>query len=219
MASRTILTTWCGHCGQWTSFKERVSTRFTASIPPPIGDVDGKVTEQQGIWRILQCTTCLRPALQQVGPGYDEKDARTILYPVSKTPVMGLPEVIDRAYRAALRVRDVDPSAFALLVGRTLEAICKHENAGGPTLAAKLRKLVSSDKIPRTLAQMADQLRVIRNLAAHDFEDEVTEADADIALEFIEAILEYLYVAPAKIAVLQERLQKRSMIPASQHLP
>ncbi len=56
---------------------------------------------------------------------------------------------------------------------------------------------------------MAHQIRQIRNLGAHaDEDDEVTGADVPIMLDFLEAILEYLYVAPAKIAAVQVRLKK-----------
>ena len=43
----------------------------------------------------------------------------------------------------------------------------------------------------------------LRNLGAHDAEDEITEADVPIILDFLEAILEYLYVAPARVAAVQ----------------
>jgi hypothetical protein len=62
--------------------------------------------------------------------------------------------------------------------------------------------------IPQTLAEMAQQLRQIRNLGAYDANDEVTEEDVPIIMDFLEAILEYLYVAPAKIAAVQARLKK-----------
>jgi hypothetical protein len=54
---------------------------------------------------------------------------------------------------------------------------------------------------------MAQQLRLIRNLGAHNAGDEVTEEDVPIILDFLEAILEYLYVAPAKIEVVRQRLK------------
>lgn len=57
---------------------------------------------------------------------------------------------------------------------------------------------------------MTHQIRQIRNLGAHadEDDDEVTEADAPLMLDFLTAILEYLYVAPAKIAAVQSRLNK-----------
>lgn len=45
-------------------------------------------------------------------------------------------------------------------------------------------------------------------MGAHDAEDTVTEEDVPIILDFLEAILEYLYVAPAKIAAVQARQKK-----------
>ena len=75
-------------------------------------------------------------------------------------------------------------------------------------LAERLKNLANSGRIPQTLAEMAQQLRLLRNLGAHD--DEVTEEDVPIILDFLEAILEYLYVAPAKIAAVQARLDRTS---------
>jgi hypothetical protein len=131
----------------------------------------------------------------------------TILYPVEKAPLTNLPETIGKRYKAALKAKNIEPSVCAVMIGRTLEAICNYENAPGKTLSEKLNNLVRLDRIPKTLAEMAHQLRQIRNLGAHDAEDEVTEEDVPISLDFLEAILEYLYVAPAKIAAVQARLK------------
>ena len=76
-------------------------------------------------------------------------------------------------------------------------------------MADKIDSLVSSERIPQTLAEMAHQLRKIRNWGAHDTEEDVKEEDVPLMLDFVEAILEYLYVAPAKIEVVRERLSKR----------
>ena len=131
-----------------------------------------------------------------------------ILYPSLKTPLSNLPPLVERRYQAALKVRNIAPSACALLVGRTLEAVCNHEKAVGRTLADKMNNLLTSNRIPKTLAEMAGQLRQIRNLGAHDAQDEVIEEDVPIILDFVEAILEYLYVAPAKIAAVKARLKQ-----------
>jgi hypothetical protein len=53
---------------------------------------------------------------------------------------------------------------------------------------------------------MTQQLRAIRNLGAHAAEDEVSESDVPAILDFVGAIVEYLYVAPAKIDAVEERL-------------
>lgn len=60
------------------------------------------------------------------------------------------------------------------------------------------------------LADMVNQLRKVRNLGAHDTKDIVTEEDIPLILSLLEAILEYLYVAPAKLKKLKEKLGKAS---------
>jgi hypothetical protein len=55
---------------------------------------------------------------------------------------------------------------------------------------------------------MALHLKELRNLGAHDAEDEVTQEDVPIIVDFLKAILEYLYIAPAKIEAVRARLNK-----------
>jgi Domain of unknown function (DUF4145) len=198
----------CGHCGKRSAFNVR--GECTRTSDPHIIDLVYNLT----VWHTLQCLTCLQPTLRQTNYIVDDAlmsapDTK-VLYPTTGTRLNNLPDTIKRRYMSALKVRDIDPNAYAVLVGRTLEAVCKHEKALGKTLAEKLSNLVDADRIPRPLAEMAQQLRQIRNLGAHDTEDEVTENDVPIILDFIEAILEYLYIAPAKITAVQERLKKSS---------
>ena len=160
---------------------------------------------------LLKCLSCSMPVVQQntLFAGLLYKDwptVTTILYPSVQSSLKGIPTSIEKRYQAAFKVRNVEPSACAVLVGRTLEAVCHYEKIRGKTLADKLNTLANSGRIPETLAQMAQQLRLIRNLGAHDVKDEITEEDVPIILDFLEAILEYLYVAPAKIEVVRQRL-------------
>jgi hypothetical protein len=134
-----------------------------------------------------------------------------VLYPAVRSPLTNLPDLIEKAYISTVKVRHIEPNACAILAGKTLEAICNHENAQGKVLADKMHYLANSQRIPQTLAVMARQLRQLRNLGAHDdANDKVTEADVPIIIDFLEALLEYLYVAPAKIAAVQARLKKTS---------
>lgn len=73
-------------------------------------------------------------------------------------------------------------------------------------LADQLRSLADSGRIPRTLADVALHLKQLGNLGAHFDEVEVTEEDVPIILDFVELLLEYLYVAPAKIEAVRTRL-------------
>lgn len=133
-----------------------------------------------------------------------------ILYPQDKTIEYQwmLPSGVYHAYHAALRVQKADARAFAIMVGRTLEEICRHEKVRGNVLADKIKSLADSMRIPQVLADMFTQLRLLRNLAAHANEDDyiIREEDVPIIREFIDAILEYLYIAPMKISHLQDRI-------------
>lgn len=195
----------CPHCYNRTTFEVRAE--YTQK------GISDQVLDQENAsttWSILQCLACLQPTFYErtdyVFPGLTVRSR--VLYPASKTNMDSLPGSVEKAYRAALKVRDIEPNACAVLVGRTLEVVCKQEKAEGKTLAEKLDHLARSGRIPQLLAQMAHQLRQIRNLGAHLAEDEVTKEDVPIILDFVEAILEYLYQAPAKIAAVQARLKK-----------
>ncbi len=211
----------CVHCGKQAVFQVRSEgTQYGASLPKDLYNIDYDAITIT-TWRILECVLCSKPTIVQETVEYcfecgdyraaEVQSAETIvLYPEPKirTPLTDLPETMEKKYLAALKVQDIEPSACAVLAGRTLEAVCNHEKAVGRTLADKINNLLTSNRIPKTLAEMAGQLRQIRNLGAHDAEDEVTEEDVPIILDFLEAILEYLYVAPAKIAAVQARLKK-----------
>ncbi len=209
----------CGHCGNRTLFDVLATHEETKDH----WESDGLelVTDYIHLYLLL-CLTCRKITLQQViesateglpNGNYEER----ILYPVERPRLADLPVAIEKRYRAALKVQNIEPNACAVLVGRTLEAACNHEKASGKALAEKLDYLANAGRIPKTLAEMAQQLRQLRNLGAHDAEDEVTEVDVPIILDFLEAILEYLYVAPAKVAAVQARLKKTPI--AAPHSP
>jgi uncharacterized protein DUF4145 len=132
-----------------------------------------------------------------------------VLYPVPRAHLDNVPAAIEKEYRSARKYQNSDPNACAVYIGRTLDKICQHEKVKGNRLIDKLDNLIKEKNLPEQLGTMAHQIRQIRNLGAHaNEEDEVTEADAPIMLDFLEAILEYLYVAPAKIFAVQARLKK-----------
>jgi Domain of unknown function (DUF4145) len=194
----------CGHCGNKTTFEER-GNYYTQE--PVIND-EREIVWGTISWHLIECKTCSKPTLIEVTLDKPPLEVQRTLYPSIQTKLTNLPQKVERAYTAALRVRNIEPNACAVLVGRTLEAACNHEEAQGRTLAQKLNYLAQNGRIPNTLAEMARQLKELRNLGAHDAEDEVTEEDVPVILDFLEAILEYLYVAPARINAVRARLTR-----------
>src|SRR5260370_25661123 len=196
----------CGHCGNRTVF-EMKGEYFM------VGDWEGYQINIKN--SLLRCKTCSMPTLEQstYNPTMDimeDKPEIEILYPAFNA-IKNLPETIEKRYTEALKVKNISPSLFAVMAGRTLEAVCKHEDAKGNTLSDKINNHARSERkrIPQILADMAHQLRQIRNLGMHDKEYEVTIGDVPIILDFVDAILEYLYVAPSKINRVKKRLNKQ----------
>jgi hypothetical protein len=200
----------CGHCDNRTLFEKLAEHKETKD---DWEDAGSDLTTDYVYWNLLICLTCRNITLQKYSFSVtrnipnDDYESK-ILYPVERSRLTDLPVAIEKRYRAALKVRKIEPNACAVLVGRTLEAACNHEKAQGKKLAEKLTYLANAGRIPQPLAEMAHHLKELRNLGAHDAEDDVTEEDVPIILDFLEAILEYLYVAPAKVAAVQARLKK-----------
>ena len=200
----------CEHCGNQTLFWIQAGYSWTHEEHEEVGDDYIHYTVETS-WRILQCPACHKPLLEEETNipemGYlSEK----ILYPTGRTRLSGLPTKIEAEYAAALKVRSISPSACAVLIGRTLEVMCKHEGVKGNTLVEKINTLVEAERIPSVFADMAHQLRQLRNLGAHAVDDEITSDDVNIVIDFLEAILEYLYIAPARVSAVRDRLKKSS---------
>lgn len=214
---------WCSNCEMETTF--RFEHEFLELAPAsatedePISSRRPIVAYKYRIWRIYLCLTCISPTLewedQYLTPGQvNQRTSRTrgaqVLYPPIKAQLEHIPGSIEKQYRSAQKYVQRDPNACAVYIGRALDKICQHEKADGKRLIDKLDSLISKKNLPQQLGIMAHQIRQIRNLGAHadENDDEVTEADTPVMLDFLEAILEYLYIAPAKIAGVQARLKK-----------
>lgn len=211
MANSKIILT-CGHCGNMTAF-----TIAAEGFRPTTIVSAGAEMITWTTWRVLLCSTCSQPTLERdtqtiSGGSNGAKPPRgpspELLYPVSRTLLTALPPSIGRIYQETLHVEKHSPRSCAVMAGLALEAVCEHERARGSTLSERLNHLVASERIPRTLAEMAHHLRQLRNIGAHFTQEEILSEDVPVIIDFVEAILEYLYVAPAKIRALQERLAR-----------
>lgn len=202
----------CGHCGNRTYFHIRAEYARTRDVL----DDNNCLTadEAQMTWYILECSSCGDMAFYRAEQLVERHSqlvkagGGAILYPPVQSSLYNLPGSVQSAYGEAYAVRFTSPRACAVMAGVTLEALCKEERTPGTSLAAKLEHLATSGRIPPVLAQMAQQLRQIRNLGAHADEAEVTKDDVSIILEYVEAILEYVYVAPARVAAVEQRLKQ-----------
>jgi len=200
----------CGHCG------------FSGALVK-VGDnaARSEVEEHQGMgeitiedrWYLTRCPNCDRPNLDRytwVDPLYDSEDDVRLerMFPTVLTK-SALPARVQKQFDSAHRVKAIDPSFYAVGIRRMLEAVCAEEGVSGRTLEKQIQALVDAEKLPGVFAGMAKQLRTLGNWGAHDAATEVQEDDVPLIEEFAEAILDYLYWAPAKLAGVEEALKKR----------
>jgi hypothetical protein len=99
-------------------------------------------------------------------------------------------------------------TAAAVMCGRLLEATCKLNNVAARTLHQSLAKMKEIGLIDGRLWEWADTLRTIRNAAAHYDGTTISKQDAEDALAFNEALLDYLYVLSARFNELKARNSK-----------
>jgi hypothetical protein len=187
--------------------QENVIVKRHTEDVPGYGPMDWAV-----IWSLWRCPGCEQPTLWRYAWSDDigEPMAEERLYPTARDN-SALPDKVRKRYDAALRVRRIDPDFYAAGIRRMVETICNHEGAQGQDLFHKLDDLASKGRIPETLAKMAHQLRTFGRIGVHDEEIEVASADVPIIEDFAEAILEYMYRAPAKLAAVTEGLKERRL--------
>jgi len=176
---------------------------------------DGLSGEEHGelfaVYELCVCPTCSHLTLRQIDhvTPTDEPPI-TVLYPeaVENKAPRGVPDDVRRAYVCATRVRSIDANAYAVLLGRVLETVCRDRKAMGDTLAKKLLNLSERNEIPGRLADVAKGLRQLRNVGAHADLGELTEAEVPVLDNLTCAILEYVYTAPLLVSDAEECLKR-----------
>jgi hypothetical protein len=198
----------CHHCGFQGDLDQKVNEvvkRVTWT-----DERTGEEIDHDTLARVLICPSCEKLTVDTYkwSDLMDPLDVQvTVLYP--EAPELdGLPDRVRKEFGRAQRVR-TEPVFYAVAIRRTLEAICAEEGVEGRALFDKLKKLSDLGRLPDTFVDMATILRQYGNLGAHESEDEPTEEDVSIVADFADAILEYLYRAPAKVAAVQNALKAR----------
>jgi hypothetical protein len=167
---------------------------------------------QQKHYDVALCPRCDSPFLleQTINgvPGEVELPADfKILYPSqTRLPLDGVPEPVRRAYEQALKSFSTalyEPCA--LMCRRCLEGICKSQGAKGASLDAKLQSLQTSGVIDLRMIEWAHCVRMLGNEAAHDFDAAVSREDARDVLDFVEALLIYIFVINLRLKEFKSR--------------
>lgn len=197
----------CRHCGNETVHS--VLKRYENST----GIFDEKGTIVQPIsqyYFLMKCETCSEPSLygnwELVDDPEDLKEAK-LLFPTLEELSSVVPESVRIGYRKALRVKKIDPDAFAVNIRKGLEYICKDQKARGDNLFQQLQDLAKRNVLPSVLADATDVLREIGNIGAHASEKEVGPELAETADDFFKLMIEYVYVLPSRLGDISAKLK------------
>ena len=209
MVSEITNVAYCPHCGNEAPQRLIHPQRYSEKMWDA---KTGEPFKEDAPWSsfVASCETCGN-VLVYDNPGDQTEEMQfskcDLAYP--KTPFLSpiIPRQIATSYAEAFKVRAISPNAFAVLIRRTLEILCNERGLTKGTLAARLKILSDKGELPPILSQTTDLLRLIGNIGAHGSEKSVHPLEVRAIDDFFVAIVEYLYVAPKKIADFQKRLQ------------
>lgn len=112
----------CLHCGNEAPMK--IVAKYEDIEPQPEGEewswVEGPCYE------LLKCPACEKVELRTYHFHSSDhgEPTFTTLYPAASKGPLGLPLKIQKEYEAALKVKNVSPNAYGVLMGRVLEMVC-----------------------------------------------------------------------------------------------
>jgi hypothetical protein len=197
------------------------STAFgpiTERIAALVGD-DIEIGGANVQYQVAFCGRCGGPFLRQLikceTADFEEQHYEQILFPMLRQiDLAGVPNSIERRYENAARSFSAGLyEPCAIMCGKCLDALCHELKAKGQNLKDKLSTLLKQGTIDKKLFDWADQLRIVRNDAAHDLSIHIGLDDARDALEFVEAILMYTFTLDRKFEAFMKRRQRRSASP------
>ena len=197
----------CGHC------ENRARMPIRAVVARIQEFSHASITWEEGDRiQVVECPACsgwtLRRLFIHTGREPDIGVVKSeTLHPIETSIPSSLPESISSAYRAALKVKQINSNAFGVLLGRVLEMVALDQNAPGFTLFERLKSLSESGSIPRRIAEVGHNLRKLRNIGAHAELGELTPEEVPILDQLCRAVLEYVYSLPALVADAERRLQ------------
>lgn len=149
-------------------------------------------------WTFARCEDCQTPHLLVREPldyGTGDLTPWSAVFP---EPARTLPHVVPRPLREdwdeAQRCLSVKAfTAVALVARRIVEGMCADQGAKGRSLAAKLKNLKDRGLMEERLYDWSSLVREVGNEGAHEVQRGVSAEDARETLQFVEALLDYMY--------------------------
>jgi hypothetical protein len=168
------------------------------------------------IWKFVICPACSGLNIIRLGyhSAFDPDEwSLNVIYPIhDDISFEGLTSEVEKEYKAALKVRNISSNAYAALLGRVIDKVCIDRGAEGDSFYKRIQSLADKGEIPKRLAEMFHQLRLLRNIGAHADLGELTTEEIPILDSLCKAILEYVYTAPRLINQVEKHIQNLKAI-------
>jgi len=197
----------CGHCSNISHM------RIIGDVNDLQSEIDpehGLIGEWGTIYCILECPACKKANIISYswhdGIESEEEIKYKILYPIDRNIPIALPENIQKAFKAAEKIKTIDVNAYVILLKRLLELVCINRKANGATLALMLKDLSDINEIPEKLVKVAKGLKDFGNTGAHAGIGDLSEKEVPIVATLCTAILEYIYSAPFLATIAEDKL-------------
>ena len=211
----------CRYCGNKTA---HTLIKFH-SVNEPVGrsPLEGEMVYSDDYFFLFECKTCKGISLKNVfseeldyGPDYNIPfETINYLYPTARSLDEFIPKGLALTLNEANKVKFISPIAYAVLVRKVLDELCRERSIKERNLKENLKTLVHTEKLPDIFAKATDKLRLLGNIGAHESEIKINRDDSRLMEEFIFALIEYIYVMPAKLKKLNDALEKQKKIPTA----
>ncbi len=199
----------CLQCGNRT-IAEVLGTASNFDWSRSSDEAEEPRSDSYSEYKVIKCLTC--STVQLFGltdEARDGLDSAHLLYPSLGNISSEVPEAIAKEFWEARKVGSISRSAYAVLIGRVLERIFIDKGAQGDTLFDKLKYLSHKRIIPEPMIDIGHAIRYLRNRGAHIGEYQIDEDEVQAMNDLVATMLEYIYVAPSKLAQLKETMERK----------
>ena len=171
----------------------------------------GDEIQEHSTYNICRCETCSEVLVYQYCQIFDASQLDAVygdlVYPKQTAFNDAVPKRVRKIYLEAVKVKAISPIAYAVLARRVLEEISKDRGITEKNLAKALAELANRGELPPVLAEASALVRLIGNSGAHASDVDISPMQVWSIDDFIKAVIEYIYVAPSKVAAFKKSLE------------
>lgn len=128
------------------------------------------------------------------------------LYPENLVEGDYMPLKVQKAFEAAVKVKNIDLAICVLSLRRALEIMCKDKGAIGKNLFEKLKDLEKKNILPHIMKEVAIFLKDEGNSAAHGDDVKFSAEKVRMLINFTKTIFNYVYILPGQLNEAQTNI-------------